>query len=39
MRDHLQEFRVSSMCRVLGVHRSGFYAVYQMGITAGGATW
>ena len=29
MRDHLQEFRVSSMCRVLGVHRSGFYAWLQ----------
>lgn len=26
MRAHLAEFRVSSMCRVLGVHRSGFYA-------------
>jgi putative transposase len=26
MRDHLAEFRVSTMCRVFGVHRSGFYA-------------
>lgn len=26
MRDHLQEFRVCTMCRGLGVHRSGFYA-------------
>lgn len=26
MRDHLREFRVCAMCRVLGVHRSGFYA-------------
>lgn len=26
MRDHLDQFRLSSMCRVLGVHRSGFYA-------------
>jgi putative transposase len=30
MRAHLQEFRVSSMCRVFGVHRSGFYAWLQM---------
>jgi putative transposase len=29
MRTHLQEFRVSTMCRVLGVHRSGFYAWLQ----------
>lgn len=26
MRDHQVEFRVSAMCRVLRVHRSGFYA-------------
>jgi putative transposase len=26
MKDHLDQFRLSSMCRVLGVHRSGFYA-------------
>jgi len=26
MRDHLQDFRITSMCRVLRVHRSGFYA-------------
>lgn len=26
MRDHRTEFRVTSMCRVLKVHRSGFYA-------------
>ena len=24
--DHLHEFRLSAMCRVLGVHRSGYYA-------------
>ena len=26
MRDHQGEFRLTTMCRVLGVHRSGFYA-------------
>lgn len=26
MRDHRTEFRVVTMCRVLGIHRSGFYA-------------
>ena len=26
MRDHAREFRLRSMCRVLGVHRSGYYA-------------
>ena len=26
MRDHVQEFRLTSMCRVLRVHRSGYYA-------------
>lgn len=26
MRDHEREFRVRSMCRVLGVHPSGYYA-------------
>jgi putative transposase len=26
MRDHQDEFRLCAMCRVLGVHRSGFYA-------------
>jgi putative transposase len=26
MRDHRQEFRLTSMCRVLKVHRSGYYA-------------
>lgn len=26
MRDHRTEFRVATMCRVLRVHRSGFYA-------------
>ena len=26
MQAHLDEFRVTSMCRVLGVQRSGFYA-------------
>ncbi|KVL25687.1 transposase [Burkholderia territorii] len=25
MRAHLGEFRLYSMCRVLGVHRSGYY--------------
>lgn len=26
MQDHAREFRLSAMCRVLGVHRSGYYA-------------
>jgi putative transposase len=26
MRNHEQEFRVRSLCRVLGVHPSGYYA-------------
>ena len=26
IRNHEQEFRVRSMCRVLGVHHSGYYA-------------
>ena len=26
MRGHEQEFRLRSMCRVLGLHRSGYYA-------------
>ncbi len=26
IKDHLQEFRLTAMCRVLGVNRSGFYA-------------
>ena len=26
MRDHAREFRLCAMCRVLGVHRSGYYA-------------
>lgn len=26
MRDHIREFRLSAMCRVLEVHRSGYYA-------------
>lgn len=26
MQAHLDQFRMASMCRVLGVHRSGFYA-------------
>jgi putative transposase len=29
MRLHAREFRLSSMCRVLGVHRSGYYAWLQ----------
>jgi putative transposase len=26
MRDHRHEFPLCAMCRVLGVHRSGYYA-------------
>jgi putative transposase len=26
MRDHAQLFRLAAMCRVFGVHRSGYYA-------------
>ncbi|HDS1225720.1 TPA: IS3 family transposase [Stenotrophomonas maltophilia] len=26
MREHLEQFRLTAMCRVLGVHRSGYYA-------------
>jgi len=26
MRDHVREFRLATMCRVLKVHRSGYYA-------------
>ena len=26
MRAHIHEFRLCAMCRVLGVHRSGYYA-------------
>ena len=26
MRDHVREFRLTAMCRVLKVHRSGYYA-------------
>lgn len=26
MREHLGEFRLTAMCRVLGVNRSGYYA-------------
>ena len=26
MRAHAREFRLVAMCRVLGVHRSGYYA-------------
>ena len=30
MRVHVREFRVCAMCRVLGVHRSGYYAWLRM---------
>jgi putative transposase len=26
MRDHAHEFRLQAMCRVFGLHRSGYYA-------------
>ena len=29
MKDHAREFRLAAMCRVLGVHRSGYYAWLQ----------
>lgn len=34
MREHLNEFRVSAMCRVLRVHRSGFYAWLKQPVSA-----
>jgi putative transposase len=33
MRDHEREFRLLSMCRVFGVHRSGYYAWVRDGIS------
>ena len=34
MRAHLREFRLVSMCRVLGVQRSGYYAWLRHGTSA-----
>lgn len=34
MRAHAQEFRLCAMCRVLGVHRSGYYAWLRIGPSA-----
>ena len=31
MRTHISEFRLGTMCRVLGVHRSGYYAWLRIG--------
>ena len=31
MRAHIREFRLVAMCRVLGVHRSGYYAWLRQG--------
>lgn len=33
MRGHVREFRLCAMCRVLGVHRSGYYAWLRQGIS------
>lgn len=34
MRVHVREFRLVAMCRVLGVHRSGYYAWLRQGASA-----
>ncbi len=34
MRAHDREFRLTAMCRVLGVHRSGYYAWLRGGMSA-----
>ena len=34
MRAHIHEFRLSAMCRVLGVHRSGYYAWQHQSVSA-----
>ena len=34
MRAHIREFRLVAMCRVLGVHRSGYYAWLRQGTSA-----
>lgn len=34
MRAHIREFRLVAMCRVLGVHRSGYYAWLRHGASA-----
>ena len=34
MRAHVREFRLVAMCRVLGVHRSGYYAWLRNGPSA-----
>ena len=34
MRAHIREFRLTARCRVLGVHRSGYYAWLRDGVSA-----
>lgn len=34
MREHLKQFRLTAMCRVLGVNRSGYYAWAGMDVDA-----
>ena len=34
MRAHIRDFRLAAMCRVLGVHRSGYYAWLRDGVSA-----